>query len=300
MFIYKITNKISGKMYIGQTSKTIDYRWLIHLKNAKEKINRYLYDAINHYGYENFDIEEVEKCSSLNELKEKEMFYIKKYNSFMPNGYNMTLGGDGGNTLEHHPNKIEIIKKQIEKRIGQKRTKNQKKNMSIAATKRQRTYTAEQKEVISEKISETNKKRGIRPPEQYICKKGCIGFFIGKHHTSLAKKKISSSRKNKKYEDFLPENTIKRIKENKRNNWLGGKNPLYIDFSIEKKRKFISILLKNCDILLSDCKQLMGLSLYKLRIFLQENGIKNYQLFRKLDIEEQNKKLEDIKNALKN
>ena len=56
-YIYKITNTINNKIYIGQTSKTIEERFKAHISKAKQHINRYLYDAMNHYGYENFIIE---------------------------------------------------------------------------------------------------------------------------------------------------------------------------------------------------------------------------------------------------
>ena len=46
-YIYKITNSINGKLYIGQTRKTIEERFQAHLKNAQKHINRYLYDAMN-------------------------------------------------------------------------------------------------------------------------------------------------------------------------------------------------------------------------------------------------------------
>lgn len=59
-FIYKITNLINGKVYVGFTEKTIQERWLAHTKKAKVKTNRYLYDAMNKYGYENFSITEVD------------------------------------------------------------------------------------------------------------------------------------------------------------------------------------------------------------------------------------------------
>ena len=52
--IYAIENKINNKLYIGQTSKTALERWETHKKNARMKINRKLYDAINKYGESNF------------------------------------------------------------------------------------------------------------------------------------------------------------------------------------------------------------------------------------------------------
>lgn len=98
--IYKITNKINGKVYIGKTTCCIEKRFREHLNDSKK--NRYnkrpLYDAINKYGEENFSIEVVETNIPDEEINEKEIFYIKQFNSYVgfksSNGYNATLGGD--------------------------------------------------------------------------------------------------------------------------------------------------------------------------------------------------------------
>ena len=94
-YIYKIINDINGKIYIGKTAFTIERRWKEHCQDAKRssKEHRPLYSAINKYGIENFHIEIVEECT-LEELDEKERFWIESYNSFS-NGYNATIGGDG-------------------------------------------------------------------------------------------------------------------------------------------------------------------------------------------------------------
>lgn len=109
--IYKITNKINNKVYIGQTKQTVEARWKRHLQCAKSKVNRYLYNAMNHYGYDNFVLEVIEQCDDTL-LDEREKYWIQYYNSFN-NGYNMTLGGGGGNTWTNNPHKeltIERIK----------------------------------------------------------------------------------------------------------------------------------------------------------------------------------------------
>lgn len=104
-YIYKITNMVNNKVYIGQTKKSVQERFKIHLSNAKRHINRYLYDAMNHYGYESFVVEQIEECSN-NLLDDRERFWIKYYNSTDSNkGYNMTTGGGGGNTWTINPHK---------------------------------------------------------------------------------------------------------------------------------------------------------------------------------------------------
>ena len=92
--IYKITNKINGKVYIGQ-SVNIEHRWKVHLSRYRTGRNSHtrLYKAMKKHGIENFIFEIICQCSE-NELDELEIFYIKKYDSYL-HGYNGTLGGGG-------------------------------------------------------------------------------------------------------------------------------------------------------------------------------------------------------------
>lgn len=92
--IYKITNKVNGKSYIGQTRYTIEFRWKQH---QHKKDNTYFHNAIHKYGIENFSIEILEECN-IEDLNSKEIFYIAKYDTFN-NGYNLTIGGDGNRRL---------------------------------------------------------------------------------------------------------------------------------------------------------------------------------------------------------
>lgn len=110
-YIYKIINQINGKVYIGQTSKTIKERFEGHKKKALEHPNRYLYDAMNHYGFDSFTIEQIEECPD-ECLDEKEIFWIAQYDSTNPNiGYNLTIGGGGGNTWKLNSHKLETGEK---------------------------------------------------------------------------------------------------------------------------------------------------------------------------------------------
>lgn len=117
-YIYKITNTVNGKLYIGQTRKTIEERFEMHLKNAKKHINRYLYDAMNKYGYDNFIPSLIEECED-NLLDEREIYWIKFYNTTNKDiGYNMTIGGGGGDTWTKNSHKEETSKKISEHNKG--------------------------------------------------------------------------------------------------------------------------------------------------------------------------------------
>lgn len=100
-FIYKITNQVNQKTYIGKTTTTINRRWNQHKSElAKDRdVNRPLYKAMRKYGIENFTIEIVEECS-VDILSEREIYWIEQYNSFH-DGYNATLGGDGKSYLDY-------------------------------------------------------------------------------------------------------------------------------------------------------------------------------------------------------
>lgn len=99
--IYKITNKINNKSYIGQ-SVDIEHRLKEHRNpyNWKREKSKLLYKAFQKYGLENFTFEVIEECKE-NQLDIKEQYWIDYYNSYS-NGYNMTTGGETNNG-ENHP-----------------------------------------------------------------------------------------------------------------------------------------------------------------------------------------------------
>jgi group I intron endonuclease len=93
MIIYKITNRINGKVYIGQTKQSLQKRWNNHCcKNSHCSI---LHSAIKKYGAENFTVEQIDVACSKEELDKKEIFWIAQFNSVAPNGYNISSGGNG-------------------------------------------------------------------------------------------------------------------------------------------------------------------------------------------------------------
>lgn len=95
MFIYKITNKINKKTYIGQTCQSIKKRWVQHRSEAVTyKKNQPLHNAIRKYGPDNFIVEEIDGANSLSELNYKEWILIYKFDSLAPNGYNSKEGGN--------------------------------------------------------------------------------------------------------------------------------------------------------------------------------------------------------------
>jgi group I intron endonuclease len=99
-FIYKITNTVSNKCYIGETKQeSPELRWREHIKsNNKSNGCPALKGAINKYGLDKFKFEVLIICFDEDRYK-YEIDYIKKYNSQVPNGYNILPGGEGGGFL---------------------------------------------------------------------------------------------------------------------------------------------------------------------------------------------------------
>jgi group I intron endonuclease len=104
--IYKITNLINNKCYIGK-AKDFERR-LHHHKHSVGKIKSPLYSAIQSYGWECFKIEIVETADDYSKLNELEIKHIQQHNSLYPAGYNLTAGGTGGDVVTNNPNKSTI------------------------------------------------------------------------------------------------------------------------------------------------------------------------------------------------
>ncbi len=114
MYIYKITNKINNKVYIGQTIKDINLRWQRHCSDALSgRTNTKFAKAIRKYNKENFIIEQIDDASNKEELNRKEIYWIKYYNSIIE-GYNSVDGGGDSNTYKYKTEEeMEIIKEKI-------------------------------------------------------------------------------------------------------------------------------------------------------------------------------------------
>lgn len=144
MLIYKITNIVNGKVYIGQTTKTLEHRKAGHLQAAKDGLNRHLYNAMRKYGFENFKFEEICKTSSKSELNYLEAKYIIEYDS-VRNGYNMGYGGD---------NNVMFSEKVKSKHDAIMRTDDVRLKISKSMTeyRKNNPFTPEHRKKISEKM----------------------------------------------------------------------------------------------------------------------------------------------------
>ena len=171
MKIYKIVNLINGKCYIGQTKQKISKRFANHISNAKKKVNRYLYDAMNHYGYENFSIELIEDGIIKEKIDETEIKWIAELKTLDPTfGYNMTKGGGGGHTLANwsEDRKKEHYRHQAENRAWSY-PRGEETRKKIGDAHRGKIIPQE----MRDRISETNKRKGIKWPNPTVTCPNC-------------------------------------------------------------------------------------------------------------------------------
>jgi len=130
MIIYKVTNIVNGKMYIGQTVKSLRQRKRKHLSDAKfHRDNFYFHHAIRKYGPDNFKwMPLAEGWGSIETLNLLEIHFIQLYDSYV-DGYNLTEGGGG---VRGHKHSDETRKKIALTRIGKKYSAETLKKMSEA------------------------------------------------------------------------------------------------------------------------------------------------------------------------
>jgi group I intron endonuclease len=136
-YIYKITNKVDGKIYIGQTIQVLEYRWRKH-RNVGSNCC-YLKRAFNKYGIDNFDFKLICICFD-EDLNKYEIQYMEKYNSMVPNGYNLRKGGNSGKHHEETKKKIseslkgrtDIFRPKTNYRLGKHHSEETKKKISDA------------------------------------------------------------------------------------------------------------------------------------------------------------------------
>lgn len=160
--IYKYTNLINNKIYIGQTKHSLEER---ALNGSNYKSCTYFYSAIQKYGWENFKPEILmDGIGTIEETNYWEDYFILTLDSINPDvGYNLNRGGNNKNTSE--------VSRRIISEKAKERYKDKTKNPMYG-----KTHSKETKEKISKtKIGELNP-------------------MYGKHHTEEAKEKISNSR----------------------------------------------------------------------------------------------------------
>ena len=93
--VYKITNLINNKSYIGITKREVKIRVREHFYRDADLV----YQASLKYGKENFSYEVLEENIAKEDIDNREVYYINKFNSLAPNGYNLSKGGLSNKTI---------------------------------------------------------------------------------------------------------------------------------------------------------------------------------------------------------
>jgi len=131
MQLYKLDFP-SGKSYIGITSRTAEKRFLGHIASARKRPFGIVSLAIKKYGVENVVLSILATVDNWELLCLAEQEAIEKFNTFSPNGYNLTLGGDGGLGRQKTEQEIEKIRAA---NLGRKATDEAKDNMRKSSLK---------------------------------------------------------------------------------------------------------------------------------------------------------------------
>jgi group I intron endonuclease len=92
MIVYCALNKINGKRYVGSTIKTLELRIKQHLSSSKMHFG----NALRKYGVQSFELSIIDTAEDISTLREKERYWIEKFECRVPRGYNLTSGGEVG------------------------------------------------------------------------------------------------------------------------------------------------------------------------------------------------------------
>ncbi len=233
MVIYKTTNLLNGKFYVGQDSKNN----LNYLGSGL-----LLQRAITKYGRENFKKEILETCNSKEELNDKEIYWIEKLNA-IKEGYNIATGGEGGDTYSNNPN-IKNIKNKF---IGDKNPMYGRSVYDIwlekygkdEADKRLKKSSDKFKISTNCKAWNSNKKNVYSKEtlkKMSDCKKGEKNPMYGIKLNKETRNKISVANKGKKRSEEVKEKMRESSKKTNRN---GENNPSYKHINLIQLKELI-------------------------------------------------------------
>ena len=227
--VYKITNKINNKIYIGCTTQGLNDRKREHYSRCfKVKYKSKLCDAMRKHGFDNFDFEIIEDCETTDQMFLKEIYYIGFYNS-KDSGYNLTIGGEGclGYThneetrkklsqmlTENHPHRgkkyeeIYDIEKVVEQK--KKRAESVKRYWDNLSEEERNNRTKKQKELGEVRRKNGSAKCGNNPFSKTIIIEGeiynCWSEAIEK--LKMSKFKIKNKYKIEFYDEKSKQNGI--------------------------------------------------------------------------------------------
>lgn len=207
MIIYKVQNKINGKIYIGQTIHSLEYRKRKHLEYARQnhKKNKFI-NAIRSYGIDNFIWEVIDTANTKDELNSKEKQYITDFDSIV-SGYNMTEGGTGGDTYSNLSEKKKKRNRELKRSIAKKYNIMNEKNVYSC------WIDSYGKEIADEKMKEWISKRELTRRKLYETRRQEL---LDNHRDSIISKypEKSLSEIIEEYKGVVPREMVKDILHN--------------------------------------------------------------------------------------
>jgi group I intron endonuclease len=217
-YIYKITNTINGKLYIGETAeKKPTTRWKGHKYSIREgKGCPLLRTAFQKYGEENFTFEVIQECTKEERFRIEEQ-KILEFNTLVPNGYNATLGGMGGGFK------------------GKKHSEETKKKMAKATAEQYASLSAERKEELRQILKNRSPQKRGTVTEEFRQK--MRNYKLGKKLSEETRAKISNSLKSMSHP--LKEETRKKISESVKRTYENGRDA---SFSEERKATLSKVM----------------------------------------------------------
>lgn len=179
MVVYKVTNIVNGKSYIGCA---VNYQKRINQhKSCKFKGAVLLHKAILKYGINSFSFEILQEFKTKEEMFKMEIFYIKEIGSLSPSGYNLHHGGKGGKimlTEQQYKDRVELGKSLSKINIGNKYSLGRKASDStknkISILNKGKKMTEEAKAKISKANKGKSYNKGVIRSEEYKQKMSSI------------------------------------------------------------------------------------------------------------------------------
>ena len=215
--IYKVTNLIDGKSYIGQTAISLAKRRVGHIQKVNCGSKSYFHNAIRIYGVDTFIWEMICLCSSKPEADAKECEFISVLDTKVPFGYNLTDGGEG--TVGFSPSKETLLKRSkamkgrklsedhktkiIKALTGYKHSDETRANMSQAHIGSKQTDEAKAK--VSKSLIGNKRMVGYKMPDATKIKIGAASkgnqYNLGRKTSDKTKEKLSLALKGRKKSD---------------------------------------------------------------------------------------------------
>lgn len=200
--VYCATNTLSGKKYIGLSKQTLPHRKKGHRHHAKKGRKSPFYDAWRSYGEEVFVWEVLYEHDDINVIVEKEESYIKELNTLVPHGYNLLAGRLLPPNMKGIPKSAEHRRKISEANKGKVRSAEYRKKISDGLKGHvpwNKGLTIDDPRVLENVRKSALSKRGKSYPKISAAKKGKPTWNKGIPRTEECKRKISESRRGKKY-----------------------------------------------------------------------------------------------------